>query len=80
MLVDAAPAIQEEVVTGEVEILAAFSTSVRKAVSASKKMSIAGCKVPLQTVFATVYSTVLCRDRCFMRPMCVISLFVVVRQ
>ena len=45
MLVDAAPAIKEEVVTGEVEILATFSTSVRKAVSANKKAAIAGCKV-----------------------------------
>lgn len=45
MLVDAAPAVQEEVVTGEVEILATFSTSVKKAISTSRKVNIAGCKV-----------------------------------
>lgn len=44
MLVDAAPTIQEEVVTGQVEVLAAFSASVRKAVSTNKKFGIAGCK------------------------------------
>jgi len=44
-LVDAAPAIQEEVVTGEVEVLAVFNASVRKAVSMNKKFAIAGCKV-----------------------------------
>ena len=44
-LVEAAPAIEEEVVTGSLSVLALFDASVRKEVNKSGKMPVAGCKV-----------------------------------
>lgn len=40
-----APTKQERVTTGEVEVAATFNASVKKSVSATGKVKIAGCKV-----------------------------------
>ena len=44
-LVEATPTVQEEIVTGRLDVLARFSASVKKSVNKAGKMAVAGCKV-----------------------------------
>lgn len=43
-LVASAPKMEERVTTGEVEVAATFHASVKKSISATGKVKIAGCK------------------------------------
>ena len=44
-LLDSAPVIEEESVVGKVDIVATFEASVKKSISSTGKVPVAGCKV-----------------------------------
>jgi hypothetical protein len=55
-LVASAPKVEERVTTGEVEVAATFHASVKKSISATGKVRIAGCKVCILRLHAAIRS------------------------
>lgn len=52
-LVASAPKVEERVTAGEAEVGATFHASVKKSISATGKVKIAGCKVSVHVLLAS---------------------------
>jgi hypothetical protein len=75
-LVASAPKLEERVTTGEVEVAAMFHASVKKSVSATGKVVVAGCKVCALTPYVRgSLQQSLCRFAAVMDNLAVYPLF-----